>query len=444
MWGGRIKENSVWMGKAFGWKLACYLLIILLAGSAAALAQQDKAQLEENIGNYEALLKERQANLDALSQQLSETNVKLDAQLAERERLAARVLELGQTQESLRERSRQLKRQRQVTALRIRTLSRDAEALKGRMQELIVSLHKGRSGRVFGVLSKSASFFRLRVQSDYLKRLTEQDVVLLDTFNKTTAALKAARVKQARQLKQLASKEQQLTQSQTDLEAARKDLESAISALSRTRAGQMVQRESLLREQNTLEDDLGNAREALARELERLRSEAAAAAAEAEAARAAEADTAFAGEAQRLQDYIASLSDPAAEEDAAGYALPFPGAKVVRRYGDGGATDAWLAAKQAGSAVRAIKGGLVYRASQITANSGYTVAIQHGPKLISAYSNLQFPVVQFGDQVKAGQIIGYLGGGIVAPDILQLRVGRPDGFDIIYQDPAPLLGLKEP
>lgn len=61
---------------------------------------------------------------------------------------------------------------------------------------------------------------------------------------------------------------------------------------------------------------------------------------------------------------------------------------------------------------------------------------------VSAYTNLQFPVVERGDRVEQGEILGYLGGGIIAANILQLRIGRSEGFKLIYQDPASLLGLQ--
>lgn len=120
---------------------------------------------------------------------------------------------------------------------------------------------------------------------------------------------------------------------------------------------------------------------------------------------------------------------------------PIPDPVVVRAFGEGGASDIWLQAEEPGTAVQAVKSGVVYQASRITANSGYTVAIQHEGDLISAYTNLQPPEVEVGERVHQGQILGYLGGGIIAPNVLQFRLGTQSGAQIIYQDPAPLLGV---
>ena len=211
--------------------------------------------------------------------------------------------------------------------------------------------------------------------------------------------------------------------------------------MSQSRAGQLAQRENLLQEQTRVEDRLTGARGALAAELERLREKAAQEAARAEAEPETPRDDTFDDEAARLERLIRGLDAPT-PEDEQDYAMPFPDAVVVRPYGQDGATDVWLRAEQPGTAVRAVRSGVVYRANRITANSGYTVALQHADRLVSAYTNLQIPVVQRGDRVEQGQILGYLGGGIIAADILQLRIGRSEGFDLVYRDPAPLLGLQ--
>jgi septal ring factor EnvC (AmiA/AmiB activator) len=413
----------------------------------AAFAQQNRTLLEEQIAAYEELLSVRQAELDALAAELSATNTELDAQLAERDRLEVRVLSLSDRQERIRTQIRTLRQQQRSSAGRVAQLEAQAEGLKGQLQELIVSLHKRRSGRYVGALAQSESLFELRVRNYYLSRLTQQDVTLLETFEHTTAALGRARAQRARQVRALSARAEELEANRQALATAQANLEGIITTLGETRAGQLAQQEALLEEQNSIEGELTASRGALAAELERLREAAARQAALAETAQrdADEADEApddgFADEAARLERLIRGLDEPAQTSER-GFAPPFPSPVVVRPYGEAGATDVWLQARQPGSAVRALRSGIVYRASRITANSGYTVAIQHGPALISAYTNLQPPVVEIGDRVEQGQILGYLGGGIVAADILQLRVGRSQGLNIIYRDPAPLLGLR--
>ena len=430
-----------------GWGLFALLLLTLLP-----VAAQRQELLEEQIAAYQELLNVRQAELDALNAELSATNTELDAQLAERDRLTERIVALSREYEGVRAEVRTLRQQQRAAAARIARLETQAAGLEAQLQELIVSLHRRRSGRYAGALARSESLFELRVRNHYLATLADQDVTLLETFERTTAELSRARAERARRVRALDARAAALEANQQELMVAQNALGEVVASLSETRAGQLAQQEALLREQGSVEGELNASRGALAAELERLR-EAARQAAVAEAARreaaaavdaAAEgsADTDFAARAAELERIIRGLDEPTPAAER-GFVPPFPDGVVVRPYGERGATDLWLRAPQPGTAVRAVRAGVVTSVSRITANSGYTVTLEHGSELISAYTNLQQPpVVTFGEQVARGQILGYLGGGIVAADILQLRMGRPEGREIIYQDPAELLGLR--
>ena len=416
------------------------LILLLLSVSPLGWAQKQKV-LEEQIAAYEKVLAAREEALSTLAAQLSDTNTKLDAQLSERDRLSKKIVALSDRQSRIRTQTARLKVQQRASGRRVARLSAQADGLKGQLQDLLVNLHKRRSGRFVGALTQSESLFQLRVRNYYLGQLTNQDVALLETFNTTTTALRQARAQRARQVQALTRQSRALKTNAEALQTARANLGGVIAELSQSRAGQLAQREALLQEQNRVEARLTGARGTLAAELERLREAAARQAALAEAQPERPKDDTFATEASRLERLIRGLDAPAAVDEK-DFAEPFPGATVVRPYGQDGATDVWLRAQQPGTAVRAVRSGVVYRASVITANSGFTVAVRHADGLISAYTNLQVPVVKLGDQVEQGQILGYLGGGIIAADILQLRIGRSEGFDLVYQDPAPLLGLQ--
>lgn len=421
----------------------------LFFGSLSTAQQDSRERLEEQISSFEQILETRRTELGNLEAALSEVNTRLDAQLAERDRLSARIVDLGAQQGVIQNRTQELQRAQRLSAVRIAGLEARTERLKEQLQDLIVNLHKRRGGRNFGALAQTDSLFELRVKNYYLSRLTQQDVTLLETFNQTSTQLNRARSARAARVRNLRVQAQDLAANQSALETTQANLETVITELSLSRAGQLAQRETLLQEQNSIEANLTGTRGELAAELERQREEAVQLAAQVEAARQAAteegtetdipADPEFAAQAERLEQIIRSLDSP--QQAQGGYALPFDDPVVVRPFGQDGATDIWLRASQPGSAVRAVKSGVVYRASLITANSGYTVALRHGPNLISAYTNLQAPLVEIGDRVEQGEILGYLGGGIIEPDILQLRLGRIRNFDIIYQDPIPLLGL---
>jgi len=416
------------------------VLPVVLLFLSVGQAQQQKV-LEEQIAAYEKVLAAREAVLDTLAAQLSETNTQLDAQLAERDRLSRRILELSNRQTRIRAQTQRLGAQQRASARRIARLSAQADGLEGQLQDLLTNLHKRRSGRYVGALAQTESLFKLRVRNYYLGQLTNQDVALLETFNTTATALRQTRTQRAQQLQALTQRSRELETNAQALGTAQANLEGVVSELSQSRAGQLAQRESLLQDQNRVEDRLTGARGALAAELERLREAAARQAALAEAEPERPEDDTFAVEASRLENLISGLNAPA-QTDTQDFAAPFPNAVVARPYGQDGATDVWLRAREPGTAVRAVRSGVVYRASRITANSGYTVALQHPDRLVSAYTNLQVPVVTIGDRVEQGDILGYLGGGIIAANILQLRIGRSEGFKLIYQDPASLLGLQ--
>ena len=417
-----------------------FLTLLLLGALLPVAGAQKQKVLEEQIAAYEKVLAEREAALSTLAAQLSDTNTKLDAQLAERDRLSDKIVALSNRQSRIRVQTARLRAQQRASGQRIARLSAQAEGLKGQLQDLLVNLHKRRSGRFAGALTQSESLFKLRVRNYYLGQLTNQDVALLETFNTTTEALRQARAQRARQVAALTRQSRALKANAQALQTAQANLGGVIAELSESRAGQLAQREALLTEQNRVEARLTGARGSLAAELARLREAAARQAQLAEAQPERPEDDTFATEASRLERLIRGLDAPAPTDEQ--FADPFPGAVVVRPYGQDGATDVWLRAREPGTAVRAVRSGLVYRANVITANSGFTVALRHANGLISAYTNLQVPVVRLGERVEQGDIIGYLGGGIIAPDILQLRVGRSEGFDLVYQDPAPLLGLQ--
>lgn len=454
-------------------------------GTARAQAQPGEdeaasAQLEADIVAFEELLNDRISQLGSLENALAETGVVLGEQLAERDRLEAEIVELSAQRQRLNEQVSALEAQQRAAAARIESLQGELSGLEAQLQELLLSLHKRRAGRYARLLAESESLFELRVRSYYLSQITQQDVALIGTLEDTVAVLDTAREERAQRLQLLAQRGRELADNGAALDAAQSELAGVIAALESTRAGQLAQQQALLGEQSDIESNLVGARTELAAELERLRQVAArraeaerrraeAAARAAEAARQAQARTesdelsppseaatgtatdrgtgedSFEQEAARLEELIRALSEPApatvAETD---FAAPFSNPVVVRPYGEGGGSDIWLQAEAPGTAVQAVKSGVVYQASRITANSGYTVAIQHDDDLISAYTNLQPPEVAFGDQVRQGQILGYLGGGIVSPDILQFRLGTQAGPQIVYQDPAPLLGISGP
>ena len=448
-----------------------WILIVLIFGFAYAQESQpqnsETRQLEQDIQSYEQLLEERRAAQAEIDAALQETSAELDAQLAERDRLNAEIGALQEQRAELTERVTALNQDLEATRERIRNLQERLTTLETRLQALLVNLHKERGGRYARLLAESESIFDLRVKSFYLSRLTEQDVSLIQEMNRTVAELQDAQLTLSTQIEELNAQEAQLAENQTALQSVRENLAGVIAQLEETRQGQLAQQQTLLNEQADIEQTLLNAEAALQEELARLRRaaelarrreaaarEREAAARERQANRDAEeqqrqaAEEAvrewqqFSQEAEDLEDQIRTLETPTNLGDGE-FTLPFANPGLVSGFSEGGASQILLKAEQPGTAVRAVKGGTVWRVRRISANSGYLVAILNGPELITAYSNLQFPDnIAIGDQVEQGQIIGYLGGGtLTPPDTLQFRMGTPQGEGAVWYDPAPYLGF---
>jgi murein DD-endopeptidase MepM/ murein hydrolase activator NlpD len=106
--------------------------------------------------------------------------------------------------------------------------------------------------------------------------------------------------------------------------------------------------------------------------------------------------------------------------------FPISGGRITADFGEEGD---WMtiSAPQAGAPVLASADGQVMGVRLLAANYGYTILIAHTENLdvITTYGNLQAPLVQFGQGIKAGQVIGYTGGGtLIPPNDLHFGVAR--------------------
>ena len=451
-------------------KLFWTLVVITFLGLAQAQQSSETQRLERDVQSYQELLEERQAEQAEISAALQDTTAQLGAQLAERDQLNAQIDTLQTQRADLLDRAGVLEQESEATKERITNLQGRLRELEGRLQGLLVNLHKQRGGRYARLLSRSESIFDLRVKSYYLSRLTDQDVALMQEMERTVTELQAAQLTLSEQIAALNAQEAQIAQNQTSLQAARESLAGVIAELEQTRQGQLAQQQALLNEQANIEQTLNNAQAALQEELARLRRAAAvarqreAAAREREAAeRARQADLEtretearqreaaeeavrewqrFSQEADDIEAQIRDLETPV-DLGSGDFTLPFAKPQLVSAFREGGASQILLKAERPGTAVHAVKGGTVWRIQKISANTGYLVAILSGTDLITGYSNLQYPdSLEIGDEVEQGEIIGYLGGGTLTPsDTLQFRMGTPQGSGAVWYDPAPYLGF---
>ena len=469
-------------------------LALLLTGTPSVflsptLAQESETtrQLDADAARYRELLEAQRAEQARLEAGLGELSAALEARLAERDEAGRELLELRGAREALETNVAQLEAELLSKRDQVARLGVQQDALKARVQTLLMDLYKGRSSRLAGALFRTETYHDLRVKNHYLSLLSDRDAALLNDLSAAVAASETAQRELAAKLSELRGQEEALRGAERELSAKRTELESLVSALESDREGQQALRLESLRAQESLDNSVTaalrrrdeevtrlvreeEARKARAaaeaerqqREAERRAEEAARAAEEAaaEAAEAARLEAARAAEEEAEAARAAAAAARAAAERAAGTesrsapdtsntpegeaVSPFPNPRLLSRYGEAGATSVTLQAEQDGAAVRSVLPGEVVISQFFQANTGYMVTIEHGPDLFTVYKNLQAPLVEAGDQVTRGQVIGYLGGGPLAPpDTLEFFVGVPranGAFDWI--DPAPLLGFR--
>ncbi|MEJ2287329.1 MAG: peptidoglycan DD-metalloendopeptidase family protein, partial [Deinococcales bacterium] len=254
------------------------------------------------------------------------------------------------------------------------------------------------------------------------------------------AQLKTAQSQLADQMAALKAKQDEIAQNARDREAKRKQLEAVIADLQKTKQGQLAQQQALLQEQNQIESNLQNLNQQLDAEVARLKKqEEAARAAAASYARDRAKQLKYQQQADAARAKLDALTAPS-KPLPTGFVLPLDHGKIVSRFGEG--NNSYIAIKAAvpNAAVRSVQDGKVVAISYLGANFGYMVAVQHGGGLTTVYTNLRTPVVKLYDDVKQGQVLGYLGGGTLSNDLLPFYARTDTGGKSAFIDPAPLFG----
>jgi murein DD-endopeptidase MepM/ murein hydrolase activator NlpD len=423
---------------------------LLALAATAALGQVDRSEqqrLESALTQGQRLFEQRQAEIAAITRELGETDATLRTRIAERDRVSGQLRDLERRRSELLASMASLEVERDVTAARVALLEADLELMKERVQALLVNLHRTRSGRIGGVLGRADSFHDLRVKSRFVGLLAEQDVAVVTELDTLIAELGAARALLEGQITSLREQQTELERTALALERSRAELAGLITQLEATRAGQRAQERALLEAQNALEAQLRQLDAALAREVARLREEERRLREEAQRFvqdRQRSADLERQADATRAR--ADNLADPA-PAPAAGYVAPLDRSVVTLRFGVENNSFVVLRAPEPGAAVRAVRGGVIISIADLGANEGHMVAVRHDATLTTVYTNLRRPVVETGDAVEAGTVLGYLGGSsLVAPDVLRFylrrtSVGADGRATSVFVDPSPVLGL---
>lgn len=428
--------------RGVGRPLAAALLLVVAAFLAApvAIAQVDtstREQIEQDIDRYEALLDARRNEIAAIEDVLGDTQSTLETRIVERDRIAADLQRVQQQREVLLAEIASLERQRADTEQQIVAKERELEVMRAQIQQLLVNLYRQRSSRFARAVSQAESFHDLQVKNHYLSLLADQDVQIVEELDGVLAELVDLQQTLSQQIAEQSRVESELAQAEVDLDTARASLQAVINDLDATRQGQLAQRRALLEAQGALERTLGDLEGRLAAEVRRLEQEEARLRDRAQAETFLEQRQELLRQADQARARIDNLTTPV-EASGSGFIRPVDGT-VESRFGDNGYSFVAFRASAANSAVRSVQSGVVVQVQSLGANDGFMVAVTHGSDRVTAYTNLRPPVVQVGDRVEQGQVLGYLGGGTLIPsDILRLYLRVASGA---YVDPVAQLGL---
>lgn len=419
--------------------------LALLAGSVGlAQVQLDSAEkqaLERDLQNYQKLLRDRSEELSGITAALGQTAAQLEKRVAERDAVSNQLASKRKEREEIVARIAVLEGERVETEARIADLDDRLGQMAQRVQALLVAQYKQRGHRLSASFGESSTFHEVRVRNHYLGLLAQQDADVITQLDSLLVEHQTARAQLEGQLAELTAAEADLARAESELAAARQRLEAVVAELNATQAGQLIQKQSLLEEQNRIERSIGDLDRQLEQEIARLR-------AEEERARAAAAQYAQDRDKQLALQREADLARSRAEALAAplapltsGFTRPFDDAKLVSRFGEGNNSYLGIQAPVANAAVRAVQTGRITAITYLGANLGYMVAIQHANDVVSIYVNLRQPLVELYDTVQQRTVIGYLGGGtLTRPDVLQFYARREANAGSPFIDPAPLLG----
>jgi len=363
---------------------ALFLLLLLLAPAFAQIdrleAEIKRAEaLEKQNAAQAAAIKRELAALDAKSRALLKALQKLERELAaleaERRRLTLAVHQLEQDVAELKKKE---------AAARARL-----DAYETRLRALMLRLWYQQIAHRLPLV-RAANFTELTLKTRWVAALSQADLNLVRAAEAEAERLNAARTALEKKQRTLVEKRRALEAKRRAVAGKRAQIAQTLRALDKQKKAKTVRLAQLQQNQAELDEKLKK----LKAELERRR---------AEAARQARLSTVPKALVGRIM-------------------FPVPGGRIIHPYGKNGQNFEWIQAPKPASPVLAAADGQVF-AVLFYGNIGWTVMLQHSDQLFTQYVNLQAPVVQTGDRVEQGEVIGYLGGGtLIAPDVLWFRV----------------------
>ncbi len=407
------------------------------------LAQNVPAQertvrnLEDQLRQAKALEEQSQRRIRLLNQELARLSTRVENLLKEKARLEGEIARLEKERAVLSRQIAQSKEEIGQTEGRIAKLERDLENLKERLQALMQSLHRERAGRYLPLL-RAQSFTDLAVRARWVGYISERDAELVRTLQATLKALREERERLGLLLADLTAKEKALAETQRVLEEQKGELEATLASLRQEAQGKRALLREALTERQRLQAQLAALQARVLAERQRLlelkRQEEERRRRE-EERRRQEAERRQAATPPSPRQASVVVPPPPLPATVGRLAFPVPGGRILVPYGQEGPFQV-IQGPAPGSPVQAAADGYVAGILYLP-NLGYTVMLVHTETLSTVYTNLQEPLVQEGQRVQRGQLLGYTGGGLlIRPEEVEFRVAVRLGGETRFVDPS--------
>jgi len=417
--------------------LLCQALLPWALGQNVPSQERTVRNLEGQLNRAKALEEQSQRRIRILNQELSRLSTRVENLLKEKARLEGEITRLERERTALSRQIAQLKEEIRRTEGRIAQLEKDLDSLKERLQALMRSLHREKAGRYLPLL-RAQSFTDLAVRARWVGYISRQDADLVRALQATLKALREERERLGLLLADLTAKEKALRETQRALEGQKRELEATLSSLEREAQGKRALLREALQERQRLQAELAQLQARVLAERQRLlelkrQEEERRRQEEERRRREAERHQAAAQPAPREASVV--VPPPPLPATVGRLAFPVPGGRILVPYGQEGPFQV-IQGPAPGSPVQAAAEGYVAGILYLP-NLGYTVMLVHTETLSTVYTNLQEPLVQEGQRVERGQLLGYTGGGLlIRPEELEFRVAVRIGGETRFVDPS--------
>ncbi len=435
--------------------------VLILVGALAQTSSPQLEQLQRDLREQQRIRNLQSAKASSLERDiLNLTSQERDLNA----RVKALSLRLGKLEAERASTQVQLAKtedKSQSLSLEVQMLEAKIAYGKDQLSKLMITLDKERSRRYVKLMVRAENAFDLAVKAKDLDLIQDVNLNVIDELNTNALLLSDKNRQLFAVIAKLNDYQRILERKKTEITQNQVKLKTGIATLQKTRAGrQALQLQAVQSAQvasakaatiylnfQAERQRLAEVRRQRALEAQRLRQEAARLKRE-EAVRIARIrdekarQRALELERQRearAQAQIVRITPIALPINISNFrASPMPGGSIIAEFGVDG--DYMTIQGTSGGAVVAVADGVVVKAESLGANYGYYVIISHtddqAASLWTIYGNLQYPSVSIDQSVRAGQVIGNVGGGALFPsDELHFQVSR-NGVNV---NPRPYL-----